>query len=86
MLLDIGTAAADYELARDFKDEFDFHRQAKGQAGDAKDDTGQEHPRAKDPDEEFGSSVGDSRMVPEVALRRDIEGLRDAGSPDTATT
>src|SRR5580692_4440382 len=69
-------------LRRDFKNELDFDRHAEGKAGDPEDDAGRQHPGAEDLDEEFGGAVGDFRMVPEVALRRDIDAeLRHAGYP-----
>ena len=67
-------------LGRDFKNELDFDRHAEGQAGDAEDDAAREHPSAEDLDEELRRPVGDLRMVPEVALSRDIDAeLRHSG-------
>jgi hypothetical protein len=66
-------------LGREFKNELDFDWHAERQAGDAEDDAGREHPGAEDLDEELGRSVGDFRMVSEVALGRDIDAeLRNA--------
>ena len=80
VLLEITAVAVHYWLARDFKNELDFDRHAEGQAGDAEDDAAREHPGAEDLDEELGRSIGDFRMVPEVAFRRDIDSeLRYAG-------
>ena len=61
------------KLGHDFKNELDFDRHAEGQAGDAEDDAARKHPGAEDLDEELGRSVGDFRMVPEVAFRRDVD-------------